>query len=67
MRRQAVNGIELSRRFYREAGLPLLRQSFPDLAHRVVSGLVAGGFESGCGREIGSNDPEGSYVYVEGL
>jgi len=53
-----MNGIELSRRFFMEAGLPLLRRHFPDLAERAAAGLVAGGFESGCGSEIGGFDDE---------
>src|SRR6516164_5959797 len=53
-----MNGMELSRRFFMEAGLPLLRRHFPALAERVAAGLVAGGFESGCGSEIGGFDDE---------
>ncbi|HEY7154164.1 MAG TPA: hypothetical protein VH575_09440, partial [Gemmataceae bacterium] len=50
--------MELSRRFLVEAGLPLLRRHFPGLAERVAAGLVAGGFESGCGSEVGGFDDE---------
>ena len=53
-----MNGIELSRRFFTEAGLPLLHRHFPDLVGRIAAGLVAGGFESGCGSEIGGFDDE---------
>ena len=53
-----MNGVELSRRFFMEAGLPLLGQHFPDLAQRVAAGIVAGGFASGCGSEIGGFDDE---------
>jgi hypothetical protein len=53
-----MNGIELARRFFLEAGLPRLRRHFPDLAGRVAAGLVAGGFESGCGSEVGGFDDE---------
>src|SRR5215469_11162032 len=53
-----MNGIEFSRRFFEEAGLPLLRRHFPGLAERVAAGLVAGGFASGCGSEIGGFDDE---------
>jgi hypothetical protein len=51
-----MNGMELSRRFFMEAGLPLLRRQFPDLADGAAAGLVAGGFESGCGSEVGGFD-----------
>jgi hypothetical protein len=51
-----MNGIELARRFFVEAGLPLLRRHFPGLAERVAAGLIAGGFESGCGSEVGGFD-----------
>ncbi len=53
-----MNGIELSRKYFFEAGLPLLQEHYPQLVDRVAAGLVAGGFESGCGSEIGGFDDE---------
>ncbi len=38
-----MNGIELSERYFFEAGLPLLRERYPQLVERVAAGLVAGG------------------------
>lgn len=51
-----LNGIELSKRYFFEAGLPLLKAKYPQLVNRVAAGLVAGGFDSGCGSEIGGFD-----------
>ena len=53
-----MNGIELSKKFFFEAGLPLLQERYPGLVDRVAAGLVAGGFDSGCGSEIGGFDDE---------
>ncbi len=53
-----MNGIELSRKYFFEAGLPLLQEQYPQLVNRVAAGLVAGGFDSGCGSEIGGFDDE---------
>jgi len=53
-----MTGIELSKKFFFEAGLPLLKQWDTGLANRVAAGLVAGGFDSGCGSEIGGFDDE---------
>ncbi len=53
-----MNGIELSERYFYEAGLPLLREHYPQLVERVAAGLVAGGFDSGCGSEVGDFDDE---------
>jgi hypothetical protein len=53
-----MNGIELSRRYFFEQGLPLLRERNPELVGRVAAGLVAGGFLSGCGSEIGGFDDD---------
>lgn len=53
-----MNGIELSKKYFFEAGLPLLKQHYPQLVSQVAAGLVAGGFQSGCGSEIGGFDDE---------
>ena len=53
-----MNGIELSRRYFTEAALPLLNRQYPELSRRIAAGLVAGGFDSGCGSEIGGFDDE---------
>lgn len=53
-----MNGIELSERYFFEAALPLLKEKYPHLLNRVAAGLVAGGFDSGCGSEIGGFDDE---------
>jgi len=53
-----MNGIELSKRFFYEAALPLLRAGFPELVDRIAAGLVAGGFDSGCGSEVGGFDDD---------
>jgi len=53
-----MNGMELSRKFFFEAGLPLLQGRYPELVDRVAAGLVAGGFASGCGSEIGGFDDD---------
>ena len=44
--------------FFEDAGRPLLRLHVPGLGERVAAGLVAGGFESGCGSEVGGFDDE---------
>ncbi|MBV8883987.1 MAG: DUF4037 domain-containing protein [Chroococcidiopsidaceae cyanobacterium CP_BM_RX_35] len=54
-----MKGIELSKNYFFKAGLPLLKQRFPaTLLNRVAAGLVAGGYASGSGSEIGSFDDE---------
>ena len=53
-----MNGIELSRQYFTEAALPLLKRQYPELSRRIAAGLVAGGFDSGCGSEIGGFDDE---------
>lgn len=53
-----MDGVELSKAYFYEAGLPLLAERFPHLVERVAAGLVAGGFDSGCGSEIGGFDDE---------
>jgi hypothetical protein len=53
-----MKGVELARRFFMEAGLPLLQRHFPGVGERAAAGLVAGGFGSGCGSEVGGFDDE---------
>jgi len=38
--------------------MPLLQKRSPHLIDRIAAGLVAGGFDSGCGSEIGGFDDE---------
>ncbi len=40
-----MQGLELSRRFFREYGLPMLREKFPDLLPRIAAGLTGSGSE----------------------
>lgn len=51
-----MKGLDLSRRYFLEAGLPLLQNRYPELVQRVAAGLVAGGFDSGCGSEVAGFD-----------
>jgi len=53
-----MTGIELSRRFFFEASLPILQTYFRELSNRAAAGLVAGGFDSGCGSEIAGFDDD---------
>jgi hypothetical protein len=53
-----VRGLELSRRYFHEHGLPLLRRRFPMLVDRVAAGLISGGLPSGCGSEVMGFDDE---------
>ena len=53
-----MHGIDISKRYFFEAALPLLKEKYPYLLERIAAGLVAGGFDSGCGSEIGGFDDE---------
>lgn len=47
-----MNGLELSRRYFYQAALPLLQSHFPAIASRCAAGLCAGGLDVGAGSEI---------------
>ncbi len=47
-----MDGIALSKRYFTQAALPLLRTHFPQLEGRVAAGLCAGGLNVGCGSEV---------------
>jgi len=53
-----MHGIDISKQYFYEAALPLLKEKYPYLLERIAAGLVAGGFDSGCGSEIGGFDDE---------
>jgi hypothetical protein len=55
-----MTGLELSRRFFFEEGLPLLQGAFPEIAGRAAGGLISGGLPSGCGSEVMGFDDEES-------
>ena len=45
MKTQSIRGLELSERFYREYGEPMLREKFPELVGLVAVGLAGSGSE----------------------
>lgn len=47
-----ANGLDLSRAYFQQAALPLLRAEFPALLSRCAAGLCAGGLDVGCGSEV---------------
>jgi uncharacterized protein DUF4037 len=53
-----MNGLELSRRYFFEAALPLVQERFPELSQRVAAGLVSAGLGHGAGSEVGGFDDE---------
>ena len=40
-----MKGIEISKEFYEEYGIPMIRNEFPELEHRLAFGLVGAGSE----------------------
>jgi len=53
-----MNGIELSKQYFFQVGLPLIQHEFPLLSQRMAAGLVAGTSQSGAGSEVGGFDDE---------
>ena len=53
-----MKGIELSKKYFYQIVLPSLEKDFPFLCDHIAAGLVAGGFASGCGSEVGGFDDE---------
>ena len=51
-----MEGMELSRRYFFELALPLLRTHLPQIADRCAAGLCAGGLDAGCGSEVHGYD-----------
>ncbi len=56
-----MTGIELSRRFFFEEGLPRLKAQFSPIAARCAAGLISGGLPSGCGSEVMGFDDSHSH------
>ena len=61
-----MTGMELSRRFFFEEGLPCLKEQFPSIAARCAAGLISGRLPSGCGSEVMGFDDTHSHDHNYG-